>query len=570
MTYNQRVINDRPAYFYPLNEGSLAFSDYMGATSTVVIGSPVPSPPLVVGGGNAYVFNGNDNFRFASRLFGPDSVQVPFSLEAWFKPVRVDGGYKGIIGHMGTNDGLGFDGEQIYFITDHGAAGTAVASFFPSSTTGTFHVVGVHTGSKNELYVNGVRVAAVDLTDAQRVTPYANSVDGVLYVGHYPGSIIVDSVAVYAEALTGRTVAKHFFWGRDTSDFKSVVTTRGGTYWSFTDDTVRIALDFKFDTDEEWFSGQTTSISRENNRLLPAFDENGLTREGNWQAGIILSAVADVLDGSKIEWDSDGAVRVQTSLNGGVSWSDAVNGREVPGIGQNYSTANQSLEVRVIFPAGETVDTITNMRSLSIKLYESRRAPSNVSGREATFSGNFALANQEHQPIEHEDRTGVNLYSASASVKSDSARTVEMWVHLDETAGVDESILDARPGSNAYLKYSGAQWSTSSETVLYVNGEQKAGAAINIFPGRWTHLVFILPTATVEPIVLGDRNLAMRVGMYANYNYTMTEQEVKSLYNAYLGIASVSVGENSGLRIADLGGDEVKIYAYAWTLQASG
>lgn len=546
------------------------FRDHINENLATIHGSPVSAPSLVVGGGNSYIFNGNDNFSFSSSVFQKSSVTIPFTLEAWFKPVNVTGP-KGIIGHSGQVDGLWFDGEAIHFTTDHGEKGSCTASYCPPSITGSFHVVGVHTGSKNELYINGVRVSASDLNQDQISSDYrlVNNSDA-LYVGHLSGAIVVDCVAVYSVALTGTMIMNHFRWGRNAPDFRSVVTGRNGNYWTFTDDTAGVAFDFKFDTDEEWFTGETTSVSRENNMLLPAFDQNGLTRAGDWQAGIILGAIADKLEGSKIEWDSDGGVTVMTSIDGGNSWSKAINGREVAGISRDYSTAGQSLEVKVLFPAGESVDTITKMRSLSIKLYSSRISVSNVSGLNANFTGHSTLANTEHQPIEHEDRAGVHLYNSNALIDSKNGRTVEMWINLDEGAAVDEYIMDARPGSNVYLKYSGLQWSTSSETILYINGERKTGAAINIFPGRWTHLVFILPVATNDIVNIGDKNLSMHIGMYASYEYAMNDIQVRGLYNAYFGVNSVNITEASGIRISDLDGKDVKIYSYPWTLTASG
>lgn len=569
MSYNQRLINDRPAYFYPLREGTLAFHDSMGSGPAALNGNPVLCPPLVVGGGAAYVMNGNDNLRFISRVFGANSVQTPFTLEAWFKPVAVTTA-KGIVGHANQADGLTFDGERISFATMHGPAGTASAVYFPNYTTAAFHVVGVHTGSKNELYVNGDRVASVELTEAQIQTPYQiSTASEFLYIGHLSGSIIVDSVAVYSEALPTETITRHFRWGRDTPDFKDVVSGRGGNYWSFTDATARPIFDFKFDTEAEWATGESTSVSVDTDTLTPAFDETGKTREGNWQAGFILGAIADTLDGSRIEWDSDGAVTVQTSISGG-AFTNAVSGREVSGLGQGFNARDQSLIVRVLFPGGEPADTISRLRSLSIKLYESRSSSADVSGLNANFNGNFSLADYEHQPIEQEDRSGVNMYSANASIKADSARTIELWVMLNESAGPDEYIFDARPSTNAYLRYSGSQWSTSTGTILYVNGVERTGAAISILPGRWTHIMAVLPSPTSDNILIGDRNLSLRVGMYANYNYTMTSTQVQEVFNAYLGITFATFNENTGLRIVDSEAAGVRIYSYAWTLTSSG
>lgn len=569
MTYNQRIINDRPSEFYPLEQGASAFLNHIDGIPAEVNGTPVPSPPLVVGGGSAYVFTGNDNFRFLSNLFYENSVRVPFTLEAWFKPVDVKGP-KGIVGHYLQEDGICFDGERVYFSTHHGSAGNAVASYYPASLTGTIHAVGVHTGSKNELYVNGIRVAAVDLTTEQVNTPYQiNGAPGYLYVGSLPGSVIIDAVAVYNQALTSRQAKLHFLWGRDAPDYRSVVTSQEGNYWTFSDETSDVALDFSFDTEEEWISGQTTSTATVNGVLRPSFDENNVTVAGSWQAGFILGAIGERFDGSKISWDSDGPVQIHTSINDGATWLKATNGHEVTGIGQNFTSGSQSLMVRVSFPAGESVDTITSVRSLSIKLYDSRNVQGSTSGATAQFQGNFALADRVYQPIEHEDSAGVHLYRSNVSLPSSDVRTIEMWVNIDHIPTVERYIFDARTATNAYLRFSGVQWSSPTGTTIYIDGEEKAGAAIEIVPGRWTHIVATFP-ATSGPVVVGDRGLPLRLGMYANYNRTLKAAEVASLYRSYLGVRSTRIEELTDLRMVDRSGQNIKAYTHSWSLAASG
>ncbi len=107
MTYTHRIVNERPANFFSLQE-DFPFRDYTGTSLATVLGSPIVAPPLVVGGGNSYVFNGNDNFRFPSRVFSADPASTPFTLEAWFKNVTVTGP-KGILGHTGQTKDLWFD-----------------------------------------------------------------------------------------------------------------------------------------------------------------------------------------------------------------------------------------------------------------------------------------------------------------------------------------------------------------------------------------------------------------------------------------------------------------------------
>lgn len=571
MSYNYRVLNDNPRHFYPLAAGS--YLDSTGRSNGEVIGVPTTAPPLVVGGGNSLVFTGNDNFRFATGIFYDEDVVRPFTLEAWFKPVSVTQP-KGILGHLSTIDGLIFDGEKISFITRHGAAGIAEASWFPPATFSSFHVMGVHSGEKNELYVNGVRVASVSLTDDQLASPYEiAAAPGYLYSGHHPGTIIVDSVAVYTHALTSRQAKLHFLWGRDVPDFRDVVTRRNGTYWDFTDESAFVAMDYNFSTSEEWAAGQSASVVIEDGTISPVI-QAGSTIESTWKNGFILSSVSDTLDGSKIWWDGDGSFTVQVSLNG-TTWTNAVNGQEIPGISENFTSGTQALEFRVVFPAGEPETTISRVRSLNLRLYKDRDVSPNISERQAEFAGKVALAQEVHQPLEHDDATGVHLYAGHAVVKAGpSARVLEMWVNVDAIPATTGYIYDTRTGADSYLYWNGTAWAGAPGTTYIVNGVETLPASMVFTPGRWNHIIAILPAATTSAITLGarytlDETLKVRLGFLATYPDAITAAQATERYNAYMGIPSMSVLEPTGFNMTDATVPP-KLYSYSWSTVGSG
>lgn len=577
MSYNQRVLNDLPRHFYPLTTGS--FIDATGRANGESLGTPVEAPPLVVGGGNSMVFTGNDNFKFSTDIFQTDSVRHPFSLEAWFKPVSITG-VKGIVGHLNQEDGLTFDGEKISFTTLHGTAGPATASWFPPVTSAAMNVIGVHTGERNELYVNGVRVASVTLEEEQILSSYqVDSAPGFLYAGHGPGTVIVDSVAVYAHALTSRQAKLHFLWGRDAPDFRSVIDLRGGTYWDFTDQSAGVAFDFAFSTSSEWSRGQGAQVRTENDMLTPVI-ENELTADGVWMNGFILSAVAEAVDGSKIWWDGDGSFVVETSLNDGTTWTVAENGQEVSGIGKGFVTGNQSLQVRITLPAGEPEDTITKVRSLNIRLYSERLSYPSVSERPAEFFGKVALAQQTHQPIEHDDFMGASLYNGYAKISGgDAYRTVEAWIKLSREIVDTDRLFDFRDSSddaNAWVNIGTGHKPIATGGTAYVNGVP-ASTHPALVPGRWYLVSTVLDEDNDQGMTVGSNytgsltsNSNISVGFLSTYPVASTQAQIVERYNAYMGIPSVQVTEPTAFDVTDAATSPVKLYAYSWSTVGSG
>lgn len=571
MSYNYRVLNDNPRHFYPLSGTNL--TDSTGRSNGEVIGAPKTAPPLVVGGGYALVFTGNDNFKFLTPIFHAEDVVQPFTLEAWFKPVTVTE-QKGIVGHLSTLDGLLFDGEKISFTTLHGTAGAATASWYPPSTSGSFHVMGVHSGEKNELYVNGVRVGSVTLTEEQMAAGYEIlAAPGYLYSGHHPGTIIVDSVAVYAHALTSRQAKLHFLWGRDVPDFRDVVTRRGGSYWDFTDTGADIAFDYHFNTTDSWATGLSATVNIEDDQISPIV-ENGATIEGTWMNGFILASVSDTLDGSKIWWDGDGTFTVEASLNG-TTWAAAVNGQEIPGIGENFVSGSQALQVRVVFPAGQPENTISRVRSLSLRLYRDRDITQSTSERPVDFTGKVAMAQEVRQPLEHDDASGLHLYAGHAVVQAGPAvRVLEMWVNVEQMPATTGYIYDTRTGVESWLYWNGTAWAGSPGATYIVNGVETLPANMVLTPGQWNHIIAILPATSTTSFTLGvrytlDEALKVRFGFVAAYPEVITVAQATETYNAYMGIPAANINEITGLAIAD-SPDTTKLYSYSWSTVGSG
>lgn len=358
-------------------------------------------------------------------------------------------------------------------------------------------------------------------------------------------------------------------------DLRDVVLGKGGTYWTFTDETADIALDFKFDTDIEWLTGQSASVRVFADQLLPEFDATGLTTAGTWMGGFILGAILTTIDGSKIEWDGDGTFIVETSVNNGTTWTAAVNGQQVAGLASGTASTNKALQVRVRFLAGEDIDTITKVRSLSIKLYRSRSSKGSSSLRTAGFTGDVSLASIGHQPIEDADDAGLHLYNGYATIPGvEPTRAIEAWINIDSAPGAGGYIYDARTGATSRLYWTGSAWAGESGTTYFVNGLPVAAGSISLVPDHWYHLVAVFSADTTGNIVLGADNtgankLPMRVGMFATYPTALTNAEILDLYNSYLGISILQVTETSSIDVEDAT-ETVKAYSYDWSLAGSG
>ena len=583
MSYTYRIIADYPIAAFPLNAGeTTSFVDVSGnAVTSTIYGTPTTAPPLVTGGGQSYLFSNLNGFRFSTLVFTGTNASQDFSLEAWFKPIAVAGNIQ-VIGHDHANDGVTYDGESISFSTSHGAAGVAKCSWFPQDFERSFYTVGVHTAKMNQLYVNGVLRAQVDISEAQRTAGYTVPANpGILYVGHNitgTGSVLVDSVAVYNKSLTGSQIAQHFDWGTRVPDYRDVSALGGGNYWSFLDSDATLANENVFSDDSSWNTGQLMNAAIRGNILSPVFGGDNLTVAGQWMFSLPLAAIGATLGGSKIQWDGDGNFTVAISLNNETSWTPCVNGRELPGVGEGYIPGNEALTLRVSFPAGEPLGTLSRLRSLALKFYADRNPRPMRTTRTFDLVGAVSLADKFYQPLEMYDKMGADFSGGYAFVSADATEaptttsTIEMWVKPSPTAA-SSYIYDGRPGAGGYIWWAGTVWNYAGMT-LYVNGQlATSGLANTIVNGQWSHLVMVLSAPSTTAFTIAARNslnetLAMQVGAMTLYPQTFTAQDALLLFNTSLGIVTVSVTDTQSITIREaIGtGQPVKMYQYNWTI----
>lgn len=579
MSYQFRIMRDRPYVAIPLNPGeTTTFADVSGNGYTATaVGTLTEYPPLAAGGGSSRRVNQANYFNFIASGTPDYTNKYEYAYEIWFKPV-VNGAIQ-VLGHAADSDGIEWDGEAITFTTVHGSAGTCQVVYYPPFFSPSFHVVGQHTFAKNELWVNGVLVGSTNLTDAQQLAGTQESTKQ-LTVGKTTGtaSILVDSPAVYTYVLSESQITSHHLWGRFARPFASVVSDNGGVYWSFTDSDVFVGYEKTY-TGDTWAEGSSTGLSYQSGTLLPLFDENNTTLSASWVEGLLLGAVSDTINGSKIEWDGDGDFTVQSSINGGATWSTCVNGREIPGISSGFSTTNKVLSIQITFPAGEDEDTITKVRSLTFKLYTTRNPISSSPSRSTTLFGNATLADTVHEPLEYFDNSGLSLYGGYAILGKDTdptpdpTRTVEAWVKFDSIPASQSYFFDVRDtGSDTLVAVSMSSSGvlTANGGTIYVNGAAYAGQALSV--GRWYHIVFVLSSNNTKNIFLGSNVAGSSLSlahylMVASYPTALSSTDVSVIYSAYLGAPQIKVIDGSTIKVSD-DVPSTLVYNYVWSQNA--
>jgi hypothetical protein len=579
LSYQYRILRDIPLAAFPMNPGETGgFVDVSGnAVTSTIYGTITEAPPLVAGAGTARVLSDANGFRFTTSVF--TDVYRDFTVEAWFKPTAA--GTIQIVGHNHNNDGITWDGDAIRFTTKH-TGGDCVATYYPPDFNDAFYVVGVHTSSKNQLWVNGVLRAETEVTAAQLLAGY-NQPTSELFVGQAISgtpTAIVDAVAVYRTALGQSQITDHYTWGRSVRDFRDIVGGNMGTYWSFIDGDARVNFKQVFSDAATWSTGNIIGMDFQVGNLAPVFDVNGLTVAGSWSIAYILDSIDATIDGSRIEWDGDGTFTVQSSLDNGTTWTNCVNGKEIPGISSGFTTANKNLIIQILIPSGQPLSTITNIRSLMLLTYSSRIVRPNKADRIATLFGNVSMTSDLNQPIERFDKMGIELYNGYAVLGKDTddtpepTRTVELWVKLNTTPTATVTLIDQRDNTGSTSNWvsigTNRTVSVTGGGAAYINGLPSNTTPLNL--NQWTHVMLVLPADSFTNTVIGadvtGASIAgVTVGMAAIYGTALTAAQVLDFYNAYIGAPKTVIRDGAILKVQD-DAPAAKVYAYVWSNSA--
>lgn len=544
------------------------------ATAAVGVVLPAQGQNIIANDGD-----GSLRVRQAATVTVPSVVMNPgreretFTLEAWFKPEVVTSEIT-VFGRAGESDGILYDGDGIHFVTVYSVSGECRASYYPQIEDQVFHVVGVHEPTRNLLYVNGVLVDYTELTDEQLVDLYSPAtVANTITSGTTAlttNVISVDGLAIYTRSLAADVVESHYYYGTRTADSEFATNFYGGTWFDLVDTNSKLFRTWTFDSDEDWAAGTASNTVVSDDRLNPNYADTGLTESGTWLYGDILTGTTPIV-ASKIEWDVDGPITVETSVNG-TTWQAATNGDSVPGITTPYSPDGTTLSVRVTFPAGTSVTNRLN--SLSIKLY-SALTIENANGSQSLVTvGSATVASAQYPVISKVETAGVRLSGGRAYLTPnvDGTQTVEGWFMLNALPASPVTVFDASSdaGAGPSLRWTGTAWTTNLVS-LFVDGYLTSTPTLT--PGVMYHLVFNLPASVTSNIYLGStytgtEKASLQISSLSTFTALLSATQISELYRSYLGFPALIVRDDSKLTVTD-SATPPKLYSYAWSITSA-
>lgn len=554
MNFFDYALRDLPSNLFKRNGTTLKDIAIPSGTTTSAISR---SGPPIVAGSPASVTIGlgaTKVYSFAEDNFDAGRENYPFTLSIVLAPITVTQNMA-VFGHYMTapSDGFCVDQDNIIFRIRFMAGDVQVKWEYPDFPEA-YLLHGVYTPNNIKLYVNGNLVGVAEVPPDYLASGFKTASEGFLYGGMTNAAndvAQIDAPASYPYALREEQVQAQFNALRDVVPMEINVASQGGIAIDGTD---RRVYDQKvFNATNSWEGIAATNVSSSTGELVPQVDQTtGASVAGTW-TGLYVIDNPDVatLSGIKAEWNGNGLFTVQSSLDGGTTWSAITNGELIP-TSQGLNPAGKTLLVRVSFTGGVVADT-SEVRDLTLTTYADNYIYTiNNDARKLNIIGSVATTLETNQPIELSKRPGIHAYGGFLTMGQDTdgtalgIQTLEFIVNPNGVAsGSGGYLLDTRPyGGTAYmwLPEATGQWSWAGASAVYING-QVATSPVAAVKGDSVHIIFVFPALFNTAVDIAAGQQVAEYNLIAAYSTAFTAAQAAAQFANYSSIPTMPVTE---------------------------
>jgi hypothetical protein len=502
--------------------------------------NPTKSTALVSCAAYSSVFSSSSIGQFQMGLFTQGNETNSWAIEAWVLPIpKTTTGPQQILSHLNIFDGLSINGKVISFSTQYLTAPAATVTFDLQEYQ-MAHVVGTHTKDQNQLWVNNVMVASVNLTDAQKADQFV-ATDGYLYSGYTTSTqqIAMNGVAFYT-AIDSDTINQNYLAGTRATPQAAVGPQLNGLCLNMSGDVGNIFASRVWQQRADWSLGLKNNVEYGDSQITPTYVA-GVSVAGTWTTALPLDSQGDTsIYGVLVQWTGN-SITVATSLDG-TTWTTATSGQLISTITSGYNPTGKDLQIRVSFAGGLAADP-ANLDSLTVVGYRDNTFATH-STRPITV-GYPAVLRSDFEPNLYRDDNGVNLHSQTLTIGVDTstdpsvARTLEAWI----------KVISGSP-------------TISVGGTLYRNGVADSTLPI----GEWSCIHYVAAADIATSITIAGDCI---VGQVTLYPTPLTAAQVAHLYGSYTGVPTFRIVDASIIAISEPV-SPVSQYAHDWSISPAG
>lgn len=605
MSYKYTILSDNPILFYRANDlyanpimtyqdvidtyGSYqdfeaAFPNYKSAgTSLIQDASPCNNDggysgsvdttilPLISGETYAMIIDDNnsiavftDNDYNESAAAGGLATKYhsdsDFSLETWFYPMFTTDDITPIIGDLVNNVGLFYDNGNITFSVD-----TESVTYTLPYLNKAIYIVASYTGESIALYINGALVNNKSLNSFKFTNESLS-----LFVGPTLTSadaFLVNGIAAYRYSLTLEQIQAHYT-AAQTIDSEQIVKPEYGQLFNIYDNNITKQYKYSYPANKPWVTLLTADLYY--NEVEDAIEiPQTTTAEAKTviiEDFLTIPLAAD-MNSSKIDWDGNNGITVETSLDG-VTYTQCTNGLSIPGYTINSFDSSRIVYLRITMETSDASKYIPRLDNLSLTFYNNQsiysvNSPAKIYELSSISNAEMTLGNKVYPILSRDDRNGIRVSSGSGFNLSTNRSTGTIEFFYTPYDLTSSGLIQESGGTNYSWTSSISKYNINS---IHVNGVNKTSQTdiANVFKvGQLHHVVITLTTAITGPIRFNYSSAGSVPALYQNialYENQFTSNMAVDNYIMYTNGSTISV-DDSSLTLTENG---VSVYNNDW------
>ena len=511
--------------------------------------------PLVYGEDFAIKID-TDNFITYNLLKGYDAQQIQtpfgtydtsdhdFSLECWMYPNITTTDIIPIIADANENVGLFYDNGNIVFKLD-----TVRLDYTIPYLKKAMHIVATYNNSNAYIYINGKLEASKSLTDFKFSNTEVTLASGpTIDSDDY---LLMNGIAIYRYSLGIEKIKMHYDIGQSIPGYQ-VVTPEQGEIFEFYDNSLSTQYSYSFPANKPWQDFITDNLYYDPvNNCIQILEGSGDAQSIELEHYITIPS-GPTMDDSRIEWEGDNGVSVETSIDG-VTYTSCINGEAIPQYRLGGFDSSRDLYIKITIATSDDSKYIPKLYTLSMSFYNNQimyaQNSSSYFSKLEDVSGvdivDVNLSNKIYPILSKDYRNGLRTITDSGFYINTNMLVSTMEFFYTPHELTDSGLIFSLADTDYYAcNYSWRNSGTISKTnisAIYVNGVNKTSQTniSNVFKvGELHHVVIVFSDPISDAIKFNHSLYGAIPALFQNISLYPTEfNSTKALehFNLYIG-----------------------------------
>lgn len=477
-----------------------------------------------------------------------------FTLEGWFYPSFTTSNRTPIIGDPDNNVGLFYEKGNIVFAVDS----QELVYTIPYLNT-SYHLVATYNKDSISLYLNNELVATKLLTDFVFTNLNLFIKSGpTLDAADY---FLINAIAAYRYALTTDQINSHYNAAKTLIPIQ-VATPEEGELFEFYDNAVSTQFSYSYPGNKSWENFVTSDLYYdEQKNYLQIIKGIGVSKTVVLEDFIKIPS-ASAMDSSRIEWDGNNGVTVETSIDG-ETYESCVNGQSIPQYKLGSFDESRNLYIKITMSTTDDSKYLPILSTVSMSFYNdqimyAQNSTSYLSTLEEDApptAPEIYLSNDLYGILSRDKRNGIRLVQDSGFYITTTGliHTLEFFYTPDflTDSGLVSSLADTYYYASNYSWRNSGTISKTNISAIYVNGVNKTSQTnvSDVFTEGELHHVLIVFVSPISDKIKFNYSLYGAVpALYQNvilyesaFNSTMAGQH----YDLYMGRSSTVLNDST-------------------------